>query len=86
MSWFPATLGPKRLGLPAVKRVAVLANPNSPTDDTFTKEIQEAALALGMQVHVIAAGTIISGKDRPACLPKSTVLQCMRKNPFKIDD
>jgi putative tryptophan/tyrosine transport system substrate-binding protein len=59
-----AELGPKRLELlhelvPATDVIAVLLNPTYPVAETLSKELQEAARALGLQVHVLHASTDI---------------------------
>jgi putative ABC transport system substrate-binding protein len=51
-------LGPKRLEvlhemLPAAKDVALLVNPGSPYAERLTAEVQAAALALNLQLHVV---------------------------------
>ena len=39
-------------------RVAVLVNPaNAPTTETTLREVQEAARAIGLQIHVLNAST-----------------------------
>ena len=55
-------LGAKRLGLlreivPAATLVAVLLNPTWPTFDTQLNDVQQAARALGQQIHVLRANT-----------------------------
>jgi putative ABC transport system substrate-binding protein len=55
-------LGAKRFGLlreivPATTLIAVLLNPNWPTFDTQLNDVQEAARALGQQIHVMRANT-----------------------------
>src|SRR5215831_18320206 len=55
-------LGAKRFGLlreivPAAPLIAVLLNPNWPTFDTQLNDVQEAARALGQQIHVLRANT-----------------------------
>jgi putative tryptophan/tyrosine transport system substrate-binding protein len=56
-------VGPKRLELlhelmPAATSIAILVNPSSPTvTEQFMRELQVAAPALGMQVHVLHAST-----------------------------
>jgi putative tryptophan/tyrosine transport system substrate-binding protein len=52
----------KRLGLlhdliPAAKIVGFLVNPTDPRTETLTKDTLEAALALGLQIHVLDAST-----------------------------
>lgn len=51
-------VGPKRLELlrellPAATAMALLVNPNSPTTEAQTKEMQAAAGALGLQLHIL---------------------------------
>lgn len=55
-------IGPKRLELmhellPAAKAIALLLNPNSPTTERQLKEMQTAADALGLQLHVLYASS-----------------------------
>ena len=55
-------LGSKRLGLlreivPAATLIAVLLNPTWPTFDTQLNDVQEAARAVGQQIHVLRANT-----------------------------
>src|SRR5262245_45279383 len=55
-------LGAKRLGLlreivPAATLIAVLLNPTWPTFDTQLQDVQEAARAVGQQIHVLHANT-----------------------------
>src|SRR5882757_1630687 len=55
-------VGPKRLELahelaPTATLVALLVNPNNPSAETLTKNIQGAALDLGLQLHVLRAST-----------------------------
>src|SRR6266446_6847589 len=55
-------LGAKRLGLlreivPAARLIAVLLNPTWPTFDTQLHDVQEAARAIGQQIHVVRANT-----------------------------
>jgi putative tryptophan/tyrosine transport system substrate-binding protein len=58
-----ASLGPKRLELahellPAATDVALLANPNDPARfEKFVAEVREAATRLGVQLHILRAGT-----------------------------
>ena len=52
----------KRLGLlhdliPTARIVGLLVNPTDPRAETQTREMQEAAQALGLQIHVLSAGT-----------------------------
>jgi putative ABC transport system substrate-binding protein len=62
VSFFSAALGPKRLGLlrdlvPGVKRVGMLVNPSEPSSELTVKETGEAAAALGLEAHVLHAGS-----------------------------
>jgi putative tryptophan/tyrosine transport system substrate-binding protein len=55
-------LSPKRLALlselvPQAKVIALLVNPNSPTAERITGDVQEAARAKGVQLSVIKAST-----------------------------
>jgi ABC-type uncharacterized transport system substrate-binding protein len=55
-------LGAKRLGLlreivPSATLIAVLLNPTWPTFDTQLNDVQEAARAIGQQIHVLRANT-----------------------------
>jgi putative ABC transport system substrate-binding protein len=52
----------KRLGLlhdlvPGARMIGFLVNPTDPRAETQVSEMQEAALALGLQIHVLNAGT-----------------------------
>jgi putative tryptophan/tyrosine transport system substrate-binding protein len=52
----------KRLGLlhdliPAARIVGLLVNPTDPRAETQTREMQEAAQTLGLQIHVVNAST-----------------------------
>jgi putative ABC transport system substrate-binding protein len=56
------SLEPKRLGLlhemvPKAATIGVLINPNNPPYESQLREVQEAARALGVQVHVLRANT-----------------------------
>jgi putative ABC transport system substrate-binding protein len=53
----------KRLGFlhelaPTAAVVAVLANPTNPTVESETRNLQDAARALGLQLHVLRASTV----------------------------
>jgi putative ABC transport system substrate-binding protein len=53
---------PKRLEIlhevvPAAAEIAVLVNPTSPTTDSQLRNLQAAARALGLQLHVLHAST-----------------------------
>jgi len=55
-------LVPKRLGLlhdliPTAKIIGLLVNPTDPRAETQTRDMQEAAHALGLQIHVLNAST-----------------------------
>src|SRR5262245_14376188 len=56
-------LGPKQLELlhdlvPAATTIALLVNPTTPTiAETLTKELRTAALAFGLQLHILHAST-----------------------------
>jgi putative ABC transport system substrate-binding protein len=57
-----AELGPKRLELlhelvPAATIIAALVNPTNPNADILSRDLQEAARALGLQMHVVHAST-----------------------------
>ena len=43
--------------LPSATRFAVLANPNDPTQDTFTEGVQAAGLAKGWRIEILDAST-----------------------------
>ena len=63
INFFTAEVVAKRLALlhelvPKAVRVAVLVNPaNAPTAETTLREVQEAARAIGLQIHVLNAST-----------------------------
>jgi len=59
---FNAVLVAKRVGLlhdliPTAKVFGMLVNPTDPRTDTQTKDMQEAAQALGLQLHILNAST-----------------------------
>jgi ABC-type uncharacterized transport system substrate-binding protein len=64
VNFFTGEVVTKRLELlhdlvPKAIRVAVLLNPaNATTTETTLRDIQEAARAIGLQIHVLNAGTI----------------------------
>ena len=63
VSWFDAQLGPKQLQLlselvPNVTVVALMVNPQSPEVANQRETAQQAARALGWQLHVIAASSV----------------------------
>jgi putative ABC transport system substrate-binding protein len=82
VNFFVAELGAKRLGLlhellPGATRVAVLVNPSdSSASQITTKDTQEAAGALGLQLRVLNAATGLEideafatmGRERPDAL------------------
>jgi ABC-type uncharacterized transport system substrate-binding protein len=63
VSWFSTELGPKRLQLlseliPNVTVVVLMVNPQSPEHADQREIAQQAARALGWQLHVIAASSV----------------------------
>jgi putative tryptophan/tyrosine transport system substrate-binding protein len=55
-------LGPKRLELlrevlPAASSMAVLVNPTNPNAEALSRSLNEAARNLGLQLHILLAGT-----------------------------
>jgi len=57
-----AELGPKRLELlrellPAATTVALLINPNNPSAETVSRELQAVARTIGLEIHVLHAST-----------------------------
>ena len=57
-----AQLGPKRLELlhelvPTATTIALLVNPTNPLAETQSKDLQAAARALGLQLHILHAST-----------------------------
>jgi ABC-type uncharacterized transport system substrate-binding protein len=64
VNFFIAELAAKRLGLlhelvPTAACVAVLANPTDPIrTESYVRDVEAAAHALGMQIHVLNASTI----------------------------
>jgi putative ABC transport system substrate-binding protein len=61
--YFSLDLGAKRLGLlrelvPAAASVAVLTNPASSTTELGLKDVQAAAHAIGLNVHVLTASNV----------------------------
>ena len=78
---FVASLLPKRLQLlrelfPTASTVGFLMNPNWPSSDVQLAEVQQAADALGVRLHVVRAGTAVEideafsvlGHQRPDAL------------------
>jgi putative ABC transport system substrate-binding protein len=62
VNMFVTQMEGKRLGLlrelvPTAALIAVLLNPNSPPAATQLKDVQEAARALGQQIHILHAGS-----------------------------
>jgi putative ABC transport system substrate-binding protein len=62
VSFIVTELIPKRLGLmheliPKAVTVGALVNPNYPAADVQQRELQEAAAATGLQIHIVTAGT-----------------------------
>jgi putative ABC transport system substrate-binding protein len=62
VNMFVSQMEGKRLGLlrelvPTAALIAVLLNPNSPPAATQLKDVQEAARALGQQIHILHAGS-----------------------------
>jgi putative ABC transport system substrate-binding protein len=62
ISFLTADLGAKRLGLihelvPNVSVGAVLINPNNPNAESVARDARESARSLGLQFHVLNAGT-----------------------------
>ena len=58
VNMFTSALEPKRLGLlrelvPGAALIAVLVNPNGPNIETQLKDLQEAARAVGQQIHIL---------------------------------
>jgi putative tryptophan/tyrosine transport system substrate-binding protein len=81
INFFVAELGAKRLGLlrellPAATRVVLLINPTDISSEITTKDAQEAAGAMGLQLRVVNAATgqeideafATMGLDRPDAL------------------
>jgi hypothetical protein len=59
---FVSQMEGKRLGLlrelvPSAALIAVLLNPNNPNAATQLEDVQEAARALGQQIHILHAGS-----------------------------
>jgi putative ABC transport system substrate-binding protein len=62
VSGFAIELNPKRLELlselvPQARVIALLVNPNTPNTGRIMREVQEAARAKGLQLHVLKAST-----------------------------
>ena len=60
VAWLGSELVAKRLGLlrdliPKVTLIGLLVNPNDPRMKTQTKDMQEAAHGLGLQIHILNA-------------------------------
>jgi putative ABC transport system substrate-binding protein len=59
---FVTQMASKRLGLlrelvPTAAMVAVLSNPTNPSTEDQLKDVQEAARAMGQQIHILSAST-----------------------------
>ena len=59
---FNVELAPKRLQLlhelvPTVTVAALLVNPNNPNTPTISRDLEAASRVIGMQIHVLQAGT-----------------------------
>ena len=57
-----AELGPKRLELlhevlPTASKIAFLVNPTAPIAESLTRDMQEGARTLGLQLHILHAST-----------------------------
>jgi ABC-type uncharacterized transport system substrate-binding protein len=66
----------KRLGLlhdliPTATLIGLLVNPTDPRTETQTRDMQEAAHALGLQIHILNASTEGEFKQRLRCCPNS---------------
>ncbi|MGB9044200.1 MAG: ABC transporter substrate-binding protein [Pseudolabrys sp.] len=62
VNFFVVVLEGKRLGLlraliPGVQLIAVLLNPNRPDHANEVREVQEAARAIGQQIHILLASS-----------------------------
>jgi putative ABC transport system substrate-binding protein len=62
VSFFSAVLEPKRLGIlrelvPTAAMIAVLLNPKYPDAEAQSKDVQEAAHTLGLQIQILRAST-----------------------------
>ena len=62
VSILAAELMPKRLELlselvPQARVIALLVNPNNPNAERMMRDVQEAARAKGVQLHILKAGT-----------------------------
>jgi putative ABC transport system substrate-binding protein len=65
----------KRMGLlhdliPAATTICLLVNPTDPRTETQTKDTQEAAYALGLQIHILNASTEAEIDTALATLPE----------------
>ena len=66
----------KRLGLlhdliPTATLIGLLVNPTDPRTETQTRDMQEAAHSLGLQIHILNASTEGEFKQRLRCCPNS---------------
>ncbi|MGA8750561.1 MAG: ABC transporter substrate-binding protein [Pseudolabrys sp.] len=62
VNFFVTVLEGKRLGLlraliPGIQLITVLFNPDRPTHATEVREVQEAARAIGQQIHILLASS-----------------------------
>ncbi len=88
VSLFTGELSAKRLALlketiPKIRRVAVLSNPASPTNDRQLKDTRDAASALGLRLHILEvrdlhgfdqAFSVLTRERADAVLPLSDVM------------
>jgi putative tryptophan/tyrosine transport system substrate-binding protein len=63
VNFLQSELGAKRLGLlhellPRAEMIAMLVNPDFAESESHAKDAQEAALSLGLQIHVVRASTV----------------------------
>jgi putative ABC transport system substrate-binding protein len=63
VNFFQSELGAKRLGLlhellPRAEMIGMLVNPDFAESESHAKDAQEAALSLGLQIHVLRASTV----------------------------
>ena len=63
VNFFQSELGAKRLGLlhellPRAEMIGMLVNPDFAESEFHAKDAQEAALSLGLQIHVLRASTV----------------------------
>jgi putative tryptophan/tyrosine transport system substrate-binding protein len=91
VNFLTADLGEKALGLihelvPNVAAGAVLMNPNNPNAESLARNARETALSLGLQLHILNAGTAQEIDSAFASIVEQRVgLLLLGADPFFVD-